>query len=213
MANNIWSNYTEKTATPVDADEVMVRDSTDGKNKRLLFGAFWKWVAKKLNEATISELQTNNKTIIGAINALNTNLGKTARFYAVGKFYVPGSSGDYSGIAIGGTAWNNIDGIQYVSATDYKHYYTFPKGTYLVNINLFANLEASTSNVLGVALNIEVDGKIIANPWFRMIDSYQSISYPVIINGSKLKVTMYSGKTIEIVNNANLSYVDFMRLN
>lgn len=76
MANNIWSNYTEKTATPVDADEVMVRDSTDGKNKRLLFGAFWKWVAKKLNEATISELQTNNKTIIGAINALNSETKK-----------------------------------------------------------------------------------------------------------------------------------------
>lgn len=73
MANNIWSNYTEKTATPVDADEVMVRDSTDGKNKRLLFGTFWKWVAKKLNEATISELQTDNKTIIGAINALNSD--------------------------------------------------------------------------------------------------------------------------------------------
>lgn len=73
MANNIWSNYTEKTATPVDADEVMVRDSTDGKNKRLLFGTFWKWVAKKLNEATISELKTDNKTIIGAINALNGN--------------------------------------------------------------------------------------------------------------------------------------------
>lgn len=70
MANNIWSNYIEKTATPVDADEVMVRDSTDGKNKRLLFGTFWKWVAKKLNEDTISELETNNKTIIGAINAL-----------------------------------------------------------------------------------------------------------------------------------------------
>ena len=62
---------------------------------------------------------------------LNTNLGKTARFYAVGKFYVPGSSGDYSGLAIGGTAWSNIVGVQYVSATDYKHYYTFPKGTYL----------------------------------------------------------------------------------
>lgn len=70
MSNNIWSNYIEKTETPVDADEVMVRDSTDGKNKRLLFGTFWKLVAKKLNEATISELETNNKTIIGAINAL-----------------------------------------------------------------------------------------------------------------------------------------------
>lgn len=74
MANNIWSNYTEKTATPVDTDEVMVRDSTDGKNKRLLFGTFWKWVANKLNEATISKLETDNKTIIGAINALNGNM-------------------------------------------------------------------------------------------------------------------------------------------
>lgn len=72
MANNTWSNYTEKTATPVDADEVMARDSTDGKNKRLLFGTFWKWVAKKLNEATISELQTSNKTIVGALNQLNS---------------------------------------------------------------------------------------------------------------------------------------------
>lgn len=80
MANNIWSNYTEKTATPVDADEVMVHDSTDGKNKRLLFGTFWKCVAKKLNEATISELQTNNKTIIGAINALNSDCSKTKVF-------------------------------------------------------------------------------------------------------------------------------------
>lgn len=76
MANNIWSNYTEKTATPVDTDEVMVRDSTDGKNKRLLFGTFWKWVANKLNEATISELKTDNKTIIGAINTLNGNAAR-----------------------------------------------------------------------------------------------------------------------------------------
>nr|DAF77499.1 MAG TPA: hypothetical protein [Bacteriophage sp.] len=73
MANNTWSNYTEKTATPVDTDEVMARDSTDGKNKRLLFGTFWKWVAKKLNEATISELQTSNKTIVGALNQLNSD--------------------------------------------------------------------------------------------------------------------------------------------
>lgn len=76
MANNTWSNYTEKTATPVDTDEVMARDSADGKNKRLLFGTFWKWVAKKLNEATIPELQTNNKTVIGAINKLNSDKTK-----------------------------------------------------------------------------------------------------------------------------------------
>lgn len=89
MANNIWSNYTEKTATPVDADEVMVRDSTDGKNKRLLFGTFWKWVAKKLNEATISELQTSNKTIIGAINALNSETTHKIYVEANTKYYIP----------------------------------------------------------------------------------------------------------------------------
>lgn len=97
MANNIWSNYTEKTATPVDADEVMVRDSTDGKNKRLLFGTFWKWVAKKLNEATISELETENKTIIGAINALNsesvTVFASTENAQANTNFLIPLPSG------------------------------------------------------------------------------------------------------------------------
>ena len=80
MANNNWNNYTEKTATPVDADEVMVRDSADGKNKKLLFGTFWKWVAKKLNEATISELQTSNKTIVGALNQLNSDKIKATTF-------------------------------------------------------------------------------------------------------------------------------------
>lgn len=80
MANNNWNNYTEKTATPVDADEVMVRDSADGKNKKLLFGTFWKWVAKKLNEATISELQTSNKTIVGALNQLNSDSLKWQRY-------------------------------------------------------------------------------------------------------------------------------------
>ena len=187
------NNLTAKT-TPAETDYILMAEN------------------KITKRTKISDFLTFLKDKLG-INTLNTNLGKTARFYAVSKFYVSGSSGDYSGLAIGGVAWNNIVGIQYVSATDYKHYYTFPKGTYLVNINLFANLEASTSNVLGVAIKIEVDDTEIANPWFRMIDSYQSISYPVIISGSKLKVTMYSGKAIEIVNNANLSYIDFMRLN
>lgn len=93
MANNIWNNYTEKTATPVDADEVMVRDSTDGKNKRLLFGTFWKWVAKKLNEATISELQTSNKTIVGALNQLNSESKKKFNGNVSSVVFRSGSSG------------------------------------------------------------------------------------------------------------------------
>ena len=189
----LMSALTSK-ATPAESDTLIVGEGN---------------VLKKIS---FSQLLTYLKDKLG-INALNTNLGKTARFYAASKFSVPASSGNYSGLAIGSVAWNSITGMQFVGASDYKHYYTFPKGTYLVNINLFANLTASTSNVLGVSLKIEVDDKQVANPWFRIIDSYQSIYYPIIINGSKLKITMYSGKTIEIVNNSNLSYIDFMRLN
>ena len=93
MANNNWNNYTEKTATPVDADEVMARDSTDGKNKKLLFGTFWKWVAKKLNEATISELQTSNKTIVGALNQLNSESKKKFNGNVSSVVFRSGSSG------------------------------------------------------------------------------------------------------------------------
>lgn len=107
MANNTWSNYTEKTATPVDADEVMARDSTDGKNKRLLFGTFWKWVAKKLNEATISELQTSNKTIVGALNQLNSETKKMISL-PNGKTVTLVSTQDYDTIIIVGQLGGKI---------------------------------------------------------------------------------------------------------
>nr|DAO63886.1 MAG TPA: hypothetical protein [Caudoviricetes sp.] len=108
MANNTWSNYTEKTATPVDADEVMARDSTDGKNKRLLFGTFWKWVAKKLNEATISELQTSNKTIVGALNQLNSDKVPKKAFTLNDNINDILISGNYCEII---PVWGNIGGL------------------------------------------------------------------------------------------------------
>ena len=144
---------------------------------------------------------------------LNTNIntiGKTARYYAAGNFYVPGS--DYSGLALGSSDRNNIDGLKFVSAADYKHYYTFPQGTYLVNINLFATFDASASNILGAALKIDVDDVTVSNPWFRMINSWQSFVYPIIMTGSKLKITMYTDRTIEISNNSAVSFIDFVRL-
>ena len=99
-----------------------------------------------------------------------------------------------------------------MSASDYKHYYTFPEGTYLININLFATFEASASNVLGAALKVDVNDVTIANPWFRMIDPYQSFTYSAVITGSKLKVTMYTARNMEISNNSGLSFIDFVRI-
>lgn len=70
-----WTEYTSKD-TLADNDEVMLYDATARANKRGLMSKFWDYVVDKMATAVISKLETNNKTIIGAINALN---GKTKK--------------------------------------------------------------------------------------------------------------------------------------
>ena len=66
-----WTEYTSKD-TLADNDEVMLYDATGKANKRGLMSKFWNYVVDKMSTAVISKLETNNKTIIGAINALNS---------------------------------------------------------------------------------------------------------------------------------------------
>ena len=72
MAN--WKEYTTKT-TPEDADEIMIADTKANANKRTPFGGLWNWIAGKLATAVISQLETQSKSIIPALNELNSNLG------------------------------------------------------------------------------------------------------------------------------------------
>lgn len=68
-----WTEYTSKD-TLADNDEVMLYDATARANKRGLMSKFWNYVVDKMATAVISKLETNNKTIIGAINALNSDI-------------------------------------------------------------------------------------------------------------------------------------------
>lgn len=70
-----WTEYTMKD-TLADNDEVMLYDATARANKRGLMSKFWDYVVDKMATAVISKLETNNKTIIGAINALNSDKTK-----------------------------------------------------------------------------------------------------------------------------------------
>lgn len=70
-----WTEYTSKN-TLADNDEVMLYDATARANKRGLMSKFWDYVVDKMATAVISKLETNNKTIIGAINALNSETKK-----------------------------------------------------------------------------------------------------------------------------------------
>ena len=70
-----WTEYTSKD-TLADNDEVMLYDATARANKRGLMSKFWDYVVDKMATAVISKLETNNKTIIGAINVLNSDKTK-----------------------------------------------------------------------------------------------------------------------------------------
>lgn len=70
MAN--WREYTTKTK-PEDTDEIMIADTKENANKRTLFSGLWNWIADKLATAVISQLETQNKSIIPALNELSSN--------------------------------------------------------------------------------------------------------------------------------------------
>lgn len=64
-----WTEYTSKN-TLADNDEVMLYDATGKANKRGLMSKFWDYVVDKMSTAVIGKLETENKTVIGALNYL-----------------------------------------------------------------------------------------------------------------------------------------------
>lgn len=71
-----FNEYTQK-ATPADNDTLMIYDATSKANKVSPFSGIWNWIVEKLTNAVISNLQTSNQTVLGAINELNS---KASRF-------------------------------------------------------------------------------------------------------------------------------------
>lgn len=77
-----FNEYSQK-ATPADNDTLMIYDATSKANKLSPFSGIWNWIVGKLTNAVISNLQTNNQTVLGAINELNSkavrNVGNIKR--------------------------------------------------------------------------------------------------------------------------------------
>ena len=70
-----WTEYTQKEALK-DNDELMILD-TDGKaNKRALMNKVWDWIVDKMANAVVSKLTTTDKTVLGAINELNSKANR-----------------------------------------------------------------------------------------------------------------------------------------
>jgi hypothetical protein len=66
-----WTKYTTKEALK-DNDELMILDKDANANKRTLMDKVWNYVVDKMTTAVIAKLGTTNKTLIGAVNELNS---------------------------------------------------------------------------------------------------------------------------------------------
>ena len=71
-----FTEYTQKTK-PADADLLLIHDNAGAANKKTPFSGVWSWILDKLASAVISQLETTNKSIIPAINELNSKTMKT----------------------------------------------------------------------------------------------------------------------------------------
>lgn len=118
-----FNEYSQK-ATPEDADSLMIYDAAAKANKLSPFSGIWNWIVGKLTNAVISNLQTSNQTVLGAINELNSNrltgLVVKANKTAILPIHI------YSSALILGTVNSNISGFYLVSRGDTEGIYITP---------------------------------------------------------------------------------------
>lgn len=74
-----WTDYTTDT-NPTDTDEVMTLDADKSPkaNKRVTLSTLADYFLDKLASKVFAKLETQNKTVIGALNELNSKLEITA---------------------------------------------------------------------------------------------------------------------------------------
>lgn len=90
-----WTDYTIKTE-PADKDEVMILDASGKANKRLGLSALSDWIIGKIANKVFENLQTQNKTILGALNELNSKI-RTKNITELFYFSVTATTGSQYG--------------------------------------------------------------------------------------------------------------------
>lgn len=148
-----WTEYTSKD-TLADNDEVMLYDATARANKRGLMSKFWDYVVDKMATAVISKLETNNKTIIGAINALYSDVKNSDI-----KYIQCGGYGTLAAFSIGKLLYCKFNGTDKTSEVEQQDIAQLPS-EYTLNssIGVYRSVLVNTRNT--GSLEISVDGKI-----------------------------------------------------
>lgn len=102
-----FNEYSQK-ATPADNDTLMIYDATSKSNKLSPFSGIWNWIVEKLTNAVISNLQTSNQTVVGALNELNGKVFINTRNLSTFSVNIKLSKDTYTSFLMyGATSQNN----------------------------------------------------------------------------------------------------------
>lgn len=113
-----FNEYSQK-ATPADNDTLMIYDATSKSNKLSPFSGIWNWIVGKLTNAVISNLQTNNKTVLGAINELNSKVFIDIRNLSTFSVNIELNTYTYASFLMYG-ATSRYNGFMYIVFVDVK---------------------------------------------------------------------------------------------
>lgn len=143
-----FTDYTEKTE-PVDTDLTLIYDTPAKVNKKFTFGNLWKWIAKKIVSEGISQLDTTNKTIPGAINELNSKIyiysGRTGDKAQTISFRFPQDA--------------HMTGILYIDNNRYINIFAFGRMSGVASIlNSASAVPSLNSNDNTVSVNLTIWG-------------------------------------------------------
>lgn len=157
----LWTDYTKKD-TPEDNDTLMLYDAAGKENKQTLFSGFWKWVVKKLKEATLSDLETTNKTMIGALNELNSKVFTNTQNLSTFSVNIKLNKKVYTSFLMyGATSQNNgFMYIVFVNTVSEKRAVSFIKIADFVANRTFSGAYSDDTSVLTINANDTIWGGI-----------------------------------------------------
>lgn len=113
-----FNEYSQK-ATPADNDTMMIYDATSKANKLSPFSGIWNWMVNKLTNAVINNLQTNDKTVIGALNVLNSKVFIDIRNLSTFSVNIELNTYTYASFLMYG-ATSRYNGFMYIVFVDVK---------------------------------------------------------------------------------------------
>lgn len=156
-----FNEYSQK-ATPEDADSLMIYDAAAKANKLSPFSGIWNWIVEKLTNAVIANLQTSNKTVLGAINELNSKVFINTRNLSTFSVNIRLNKNTYTSFLMyGATSQNNgFMYIVFINAASEKRTVNFIKIADFVANRTFSGTYSDDTSTLTINASETIWGGI-----------------------------------------------------